>query len=397
MQHEDQNPHLTPSQPTTLPPNLLTDRRALLAGLGGLAAGALLASSRTAHAGPLSPPPGPITPTPGPEPRIPIGPDTTPGNGSARFVLTQPGSYYLTGNIDVASGGGISVLADLVTVDLNGFAITGQPGSVYGIGVESPCRHATVRNGHFRGFDLHGVFFSLGPGGSGRCENITISQCRSSGLVSASPIELVDCRSFSNQGDGIITGNNSLIHRCVASGNSVTGIRVGNVVSLVDCVVIGNGDRGIQANAACHVRSCTARENGGDGITTAGGSTVEACNVTLSGRHGIIIGGDGTARQNDCAANGRSTSSAGILCGAQDARIEDNHCSNNGIGIQVQGVRNTIVRNTCSVNLVHNYSIVAGNRYGPLIDLRASGAPAAIGSSAPETVNTNHPWANFAL
>ncbi len=382
--------HRTTDRPTDRP----TDRRALLAGIGGLAAGALLAGK--AHAGPLNPPPGPIAPTPGPEPRIPIGPDTTPGNGSATFLITQPGSYYLTGNIDVASGG-ISVLADLVTIDLNGFAIIGQPGSVYGIAVESPCRNATVRNGHFRGFDLHGVFFSLAPGGSGRCENITISQCRSTGLVSATPIELIECQSFDNMAGGFSIANNSVVHRCIARNNTAAGFTVGGIVAVTDCSSIENGWEGIQAGGACYIRNCIVRECGRDGIVTMGGSTVEACNVTLCTGHGIVIGGDGSARRNDCAANGRATASSGIFCAAQDTRIEENNCTNNGIGIRVQGVRNTIIRNTCSASLGVNYQFAAGNRYGPVIDLRTGGTPAVSGSTAADTTATTHPWANFAL
>ncbi len=392
MEETQTQPVTQNSEPLTDRP---TDRRALLASIGGLAAGALLAGK--AHAGPLNPPPGPIAPTPGPEPRIPIGPDTTPGNGSSKFVITQPGSYYLTGNIDVASGRGITVLADMVTIDLNGFSMTGEPGTIFGIAIESPNRNATVRNGILSGFGVHAVLFALAAGGSGRCENLFISRCGGSGLVSANPIELIDCHSFDNMADGFNIVNDSVVRRCIARNNFSAGITVGGIVAVTDCCSIGNGWEGIRAGGACSIRNCIVRECGRDGIVTMGGSTVEACNVTLCTGHGIVIGGDGSARHNDCAANGRASIKSGIFCTAQDTRIEENNCSNNGIGIQVVGVRNTIIRNTCSASVAHNYSIVAGNRYGPLIDLRATGSPAAIGSSSPETVNTTHPWANFAL
>jgi hypothetical protein len=70
-------------------PNLPTDRRALLAGIGGLAAGAFIAGK--ANAGPLSPPAGPIAPTPGPEPRIAINAVNTPGDANSLYKITQPG------------------------------------------------------------------------------------------------------------------------------------------------------------------------------------------------------------------------------------------------------------------------------------------------------------------
>src|SRR4051812_10008933 len=61
----------------------------------------------------------------------------TPGDGSNTFVISQPGSYYLTGNITGAAGKhGISVQADDVTLDLNGFAlISGGSGTVRGVDV----------------------------------------------------------------------------------------------------------------------------------------------------------------------------------------------------------------------------------------------------------------------
>jgi hypothetical protein len=65
-----------------------------------------------------------------------VDPGTTPGNQNAVRVITQPGSYYLTGNITVPAGkSGVVFAARNVTLDLNGFTITGQPGSIDGVRV----------------------------------------------------------------------------------------------------------------------------------------------------------------------------------------------------------------------------------------------------------------------
>src|SRR3989304_4869431 len=73
---------------------------------------------RPVSAGDLNPPPGPITPTQ----RTPIGANTTPGDADSLFMITQPGSYYLTGNIIGVSGKfGIEINASGVTLDLMGF------------------------------------------------------------------------------------------------------------------------------------------------------------------------------------------------------------------------------------------------------------------------------------
>ena len=51
--------------------------------------------------------------------------------------------------------------------------------------------------------------------------------------------------------------------------------------------------------------------------------------------------------------------------------------------------------NSASGNTI-NYDIVINNRYGPIINITASGTAAVSGSSAVSTVATTDPWANFA-
>ena len=77
-----------------------------------------------------------------------------------------------------------------------------------------------------------------------------------------------------------------------------------------------------------------------------------------------------------------------------DNRIEGNNVANNDRGIDVDLGGNIIIKNTASGNGA-NYDIVADNRYGPIIDITALGAPAATGSSAAGTLASSDPWANF--
>src|SRR5262249_42785400 len=54
---------------------------------------------------------------------------------SVPYIINDPGSYYLTTNLTgVASQYGIAVLADNVTIDLNGFALNGINNAFTGIG-----------------------------------------------------------------------------------------------------------------------------------------------------------------------------------------------------------------------------------------------------------------------
>jgi len=85
---------------------------------------------------------------------------------SAPFTISVSGSYYLTKNLSVSSGNAISITANGVTLDLNGFTISSTAASAagYGILLNSALRDSTILNGHIRG----GVTESGGSyGGSG--------------------------------------------------------------------------------------------------------------------------------------------------------------------------------------------------------------------------------------
>src|SRR3712207_5840058 len=95
--------------------------------------------------GPLAPPPGTPAPTMKSleqiEPRTPIS--------ALPITITQPGSYYLTGNLTGADG--IRVSASNVTIDLNGFTIQGTGGATsVGIYRTTTQTNITVKNGTVR-------------------------------------------------------------------------------------------------------------------------------------------------------------------------------------------------------------------------------------------------------
>lgn len=111
---------------------------------------AVIVLSSGVLAGPLAPPAGPVAPTPGPEPRIAINAANTPGDATAMFIISQPGSYYLEGSVTGAVGTrGVDVRASNVTIDLMGFALGGVPGSSHGVFVDLFAGHVglELRNG----------------------------------------------------------------------------------------------------------------------------------------------------------------------------------------------------------------------------------------------------------
>src|SRR5450432_439228 len=66
---------------------------------------------------------------------IAINATNTPGDANNHFIINQPGSYYLTGNLSVSEPTGIAVEAADVTIDLNGFEIARSTGEGTGDGI----------------------------------------------------------------------------------------------------------------------------------------------------------------------------------------------------------------------------------------------------------------------
>jgi hypothetical protein len=145
------------------------ERRFLLAGIGGAVAGSLL--SGKALAGSLTPPPGPITatgkslteisdriartPVGVAEPCIPI--ESLPSSPTGLFVVSEPGSYIVTRNIQGQPNmNGIEVTVDNVDIDVCGFQLIGPPGSLAGIKTDRS--NVTVYDGSLLGWDA-GVDF----------------------------------------------------------------------------------------------------------------------------------------------------------------------------------------------------------------------------------------------
>jgi hypothetical protein len=171
-------------------------------------------------AGPLDPPAGPVTGTyktlSDVEPRIAINAINTPGDADSTFKITQPGSYYLAGNIIGVSGKhGIEVVAGNVTIDLNGFAITGVAGAFDGVLVSGSTNVAV----------LNGIVTNWRNG-----------------------LELQSTR-------------NARVEGILASGNSADGIRLGTHAIARRCVVSNNGQNGLSSLPGTLIESCVAHDN----------------------------------------------------------------------------------------------------------------------------------------
>lgn len=104
--------------------------------------------------------PGPLTPPGLPAPsmrtldqieaRTPIPKGPAIPIAGPHFIISQPGSYYLTGNITVSTSDAIRVASNDVTLDLNGFTVRSSledQDSGAGIRVLGSRARLTVKNG----------------------------------------------------------------------------------------------------------------------------------------------------------------------------------------------------------------------------------------------------------
>ena len=245
------------------------------------------AAAILSNAGPLDPPSGAVSSTyktlTEVEPRIAINATNTPGDADSLFKITQPGSYYLTGDITGVSGRrGIEIASSNVTIDLRGFALQGVGGSLQGIASQGS-GHAgiVIRNGLVTGWGASGI-------------DLVVASNSSNSLVSEVILR-------GNTGYGIRTGLYSAVRGCIAAVNGQGGIAVSNGGTVEGCEAYGNTGTGIGAAFASSVLNCSVQNNGGDGITVGRGSSVAGCGAVSNGGAGFST--DISATFTGCSAS----------------------------------------------------------------------------------------------
>ena len=187
--------------------------------------------------------------------RLPAPADARKPISSLPFTIDECGSYFLTGCLTGAAGqDGITIAADDVTIDLNGFSLTGVPGSLDGIARGGNFNRWTVQNGNVTAWGGDGIDLF-----SGVNNEVTVERVRSSG----------------NGGRGIVVAGRAIVRDCVATNNGNSGIVMASnsANSIIDsCVGSHNTNSGIQVTgSAGTVRGCSANHNTGSGIGASAG------------------------------------------------------------------------------------------------------------------------------
>lgn len=365
------------------------DRRVLL-GIAGLAGAAL--AGQAATAGSLDPPPGAVAPTGKTtdqiEPRIdllnaPAAANVT-SNSTTHYIINNPGSYYLSGNLTVSKTTGILILAPSVTLDLCGFEISGSATSS-GVVVALSANCATVRNGK-----LSGLGNGVNAHNAYACtfSRLTATACQYVGLGLSSNGLAELCEAFSNFSDGIavdpsftLGGQSCVVTDCVAAGNGGYAFCVNSGSTLTRCVVSKNsGNYSIYTNDNCILTDCDASLSGTPtfGINTAI-QVGENCTLTrCSAIHNYATNGIWLHRgciATECIANanigpGSGTFSAGFVLSddtvvlractaAFNASAASPQTAQTGVGIYCDGSNFQVV--DCAANNNAGDGILAGS------------------------------------
>jgi hypothetical protein len=327
-------------------------------------------------------PPGPPAPTMRTllqiEPRTPIS--------SAPFVISTPGSYFLTTNITAGAGDAIDIATNGVTLDLRGFTISSVNPAATGAGIllSNGISDVTIVNGHIVSGVTNSPVGAFGGKGFGygieglllvnvRVEGVSVSGCRFDGITVSGTSTLVEsCTVQSVGGSGIQAANvsHSVAYQCgfagiIASDSADNcygqgGLSHGLVASSAEnCVGFSNSQHGVEANTAhnCYGQS----DGGGDGVFTTVANNCFA--QSISGK------GIETDVANSCF--GHSSSGTGISARTAQNCYGTSGGAGDGLDVQVAigcngsgggfGI-SAFIANSCVIsgggaNITHSYNM----------------------------------------
>ncbi|MFN0134475.1 MAG: right-handed parallel beta-helix repeat-containing protein [Phycisphaerales bacterium] len=402
-----------------------------------LLAAATLTATGILVAGPITPPGGPVASSyktlTEVEPRIAVNATNTPGNGVTVYRISQPGSYYLTGNVTGISGMiGIQIAASNVTLDLNGFTLQGVSGADDAISVAftgTAFTNVHVRNGTIRGWTKEGVdgFYAnnsivenvhvdgsvngfgiiTGAGSTIRDCVVTASGV---GIVTPQGCTVTGCTAFANTSgnfglgpgntvtnctarDSVNSGNagfnigdGSTVANCTATGNNGNGFSIGNNCTVTGSTSLSNTSVGFRVNAGGLLQACTAASNGAYGIFAAGSATsIIGCSANANAIDGIRVASNCLVVNNLANGNGPTAGigGAGIYTTGTGNRLDSNTTTGNWWGIALNGSNNFMVRNLSTGNVGGPNQLIAGNRQAQIIN------------NPPANFVSTDPWANF--
>jgi hypothetical protein len=273
------------------------------------------------------------------------------------ITIDTPGSYRLTGNVDVTSTFGqniaaVRVDADDVDLDLNGFEIRGgvtctigtaplsvtcdgSNGANAGGILSFPHEGLRIRNGTLRGMQSN----AINAGANLVVEDVKIFDTTSIAISTsgiAGGLRLSNCFIDRAGLDGV-SGHDAVVKGCVVKHagrfglNLVDGVVEGNTVAenvsagvqsnrivLINNVLHSNGGSGAEVGSGSTVIGNSAYDNGGDGIQLdsglAAGTAVDNA-LTDNGGVGLRLNSFSGYKGNTIRGNTGGTVNGGIELG----------------------------------------------------------------------------------
>lgn len=317
------------------------------------------------------------------EARTPV--ESLSGDATAKYIISQPGSYYLTTNLVGVSGkAGIRIEATHVVLDLNGFSLQGVSGGTEGIRIAVNGGPVSIRNGTLNSWTTAGIF-----GGDTATH------------VSLTDLAITDI----SAGPGVYVGNHSTAKRISVNGAQRAGIYAGDHLGggVVDhCTVENFGIASapllpdltdVMAIGASLVSDSTVRgvtNNGlADFVNGISADSVERCRVSdfaLAGTFGAGIAGGlirncvvqnitgteadvygiyGNNIECNIVIDANGAAQIGIISGGYNARIAGNTLTRCKISAssstEVTGNRVAVGNNQVAVEANYGGSRISGN------------------------------------
>ncbi|MFO0690101.1 MAG: right-handed parallel beta-helix repeat-containing protein [Myxococcota bacterium] len=225
--------------------------------------------------------------------------------------LCSSGSYRLTSNLTYATGRGIEILTDDVTLDLNGMTISGPTTCTVGVfGWVTSCTtdpaisnfaiavgqsaQPRIRNGVVRGAE--GGCVDVSSTLAAVLEDLVLTNCGSHGVLVGSRTSLTRVRAIGNRGVGIL------------------GTSQSPQVQLRDVIVTNNGSLGITLWSGSEVSDLVTAQNAGAGIELGTGGMLANFSSTGNLGNGVKLGDGSLARSGVVRDNGVALSAS---CGVQ--------------------------------------------------------------------------------
>jgi hypothetical protein len=213
--------------------------------------------------------------------------NVTPGDRPGFPVtISAPGSYKLGSNLLVPAGKNGIVTTSLVTIDLNGFMLTGHLGAANGI-VEAGLNQSavTIRNGTIQSFKGDGI---RGAGSYWTVQNMRITF---------------------NGGNGVAAGHLLHLRDSVVYINKLNGVTAINWASILDSTIVASGLNGVVCENHCLVEGNMISQNGssptgGVGVSASLGTVL---GNTITVNQGFGISGSATGYGNNTLVSNNGT------------------------------------------------------------------------------------------